>query len=242
VSFGVDESRLERLLDLVQARHLDRSLPITARICMICSDALDVDGAGVSLLTGTEHRSISASDDVSEAIEAMQVATRQGPCIDACATRCPVMQADMLSPSADERWPLFSAGVRQLGVGAVFGFPLLVDRRPIGALDLYSRRPHALTDTDVIDALILADMAALAVTTAEICDVAVVTTSEPEQDWGHPSIVHQASGMTSVQLGITVDEALLRLRAHAFAADRPLVDIATDIVSRRLRIEAWRRD
>ena len=37
--------------------------------------------------------------------------------------------------------------------------------------------------------------------------------------------------MVSEQLGITVTEALIRLRAYAFAQDRTLTDIANDVVT-----------
>jgi hypothetical protein len=48
--------------------------------------------------------------------------------------------------------------------------------------------------------------------------------------------------MTAVQLGISVDQAMLRLRAHAFVAGCSLADTAGDVVARRLRIEAWNHD
>ena len=41
--------------------------------------------------------------------------------------------------------------------------------------------------------------------------------------------------MVSVQLGVSVTEALIRLRAYAFSHDRPLRDVAEDVVARRLR-------
>jgi len=47
--------------------------------------------------------------------------------------------------------------------------------------------------------------------------------------------VHQAAGMISVQLGVAVEEALVRLRAHAYVQERRLVDVARDVVERRLR-------
>ena len=49
-------------------------------------------------------------------------------------------------------------------------------------------------------------------------------------------VVHNAAGMVSVQEGISVTEALLRLRAFAFSNDRLLADVAEDIVGRRLRL------
>jgi hypothetical protein len=43
--------------------------------------------------------------------------------------------------------------------------------------------------------------------------------------------------MVAVQLQIPASEALLRLRAHAFANDQTLSAVAADIVARRLRLQ-----
>ncbi len=53
----------------------------------------------------------------------------------------------------------------------------------------------------------------------------------------HGAEVHQAAGMLAVRLGTTVGEALVRLRAHAFGEDRPLAEIARDVVAGRLSID-----
>ncbi len=49
--------------------------------------------------------------------------------------------------------------------------------------------------------------------------------------------VSQATGMVMAQLGIDPAEALVRLRAHAYATDRSAIDVARDILDRRLRLE-----
>jgi hypothetical protein len=38
-----------------------------------------------------------------------------------------------------------------------------------------------------------------------------------------------------VQLGVSITEALIRLRAYAFSNDRLLRDVAADVVARKLR-------
>jgi AmiR/NasT family two-component response regulator len=43
--------------------------------------------------------------------------------------------------------------------------------------------------------------------------------------------------MISVQLGSSVDEAFIRLRARAFADNQPLSELATDVVARRIRFD-----
>jgi len=50
-------------------------------------------------------------------------------------------------------------------------------------------------------------------------------------------VVQNAAGILSVQLGASVTEALLRLRAYAFSHERPLDDVARDVVARRLHLE-----
>ena len=43
--------------------------------------------------------------------------------------------------------------------------------------------------------------------------------------------------MIAAQLEVSVGDALIRLRAHAFGNDRPLTDVARDVVARRLRFD-----
>lgn len=48
--------------------------------------------------------------------------------------------------------------------------------------------------------------------------------------------VHQATGMIMAQLGVGAEVALLRLRAAAYAADRPLIEMARDVVARTIAL------
>jgi hypothetical protein len=51
-------------------------------------------------------------------------------------------------------------------------------------------------------------------------------------------VVHQAAGMVAAQLGVSVREALVRLRAYAFGNDRPLTEVAQGVVGRKMRFDA----
>ncbi len=64
-----------------------------------------------------------------------------------------------------------------------------------------------------------------------------VVSSELEAGANFQIVVHQAAGMVAVQLGTPVGEALVRLRAHAFANERSLTDVARDVVARELRFD-----
>ena len=50
--------------------------------------------------------------------------------------------------------------------------------------------------------------------------------------------LYQAQGMVAVQLGVGLDEAMMRIRAHAYAHHRSLSDVADDIVAGRVALEA----
>ena len=59
---------------------------------------------------------------------------------------------------------------------------------------------------------------------------------ELEQGADFHYVAHQAAGMVAAQLGASIGQALVRLRAYAH--DRPLDQVAEDMVSRALRFEA----
>ena len=52
----------------------------------------------------------------------------------------------------------------------------------------------------------------------------------------HRAEIDQATGMLTEQLGASIGDAFVRLRAYAYANDLRLTDVARDIVARRLRL------
>jgi hypothetical protein len=126
------------------------------------------------------------------------------------------------------RWLAFTPPALQAGARAVFGFPLWVGTVRLGALNLYRDCPGPLSGEQHADALVIADVAARWVLEA------VAEGLEIGADFHFA--VHNAAGMVSVQEGISVTEALIRVRAFAFSSDRLLADVAEDVVARRLRL------
>lgn len=120
----------------------------------------------------------------------------------------------------------------------MFGLPLQVGAVRLGALNLDNDRPGNLTDVRYTDALVMADVAAQAVLLLQADAPPDTVAVELESNANFQYVVHQASGMVAAQLGVTVSRALIRLRAHAFGNNRPLTDVARDVVERRLRFDA----
>jgi hypothetical protein len=208
-------------------------------IALLCSQLLGVSGAGISMVTATGNRGIvCATDEVSARIEDLQFTLGEGVCVEAVTSGAPVMVADLHGPgaAAAERWPAFREGVAAAGVRAVFALPLRVGFVSVGALDLYRDVPGALTTDQLSAALTAADAAAAALLQLDTGSPGSFADSADGRA-AYRLQVHQASGMVMVQAGVTVEEAFLLLRAHAFAVGRPVADVARDVVERRLRLE-----
>jgi GAF domain-containing protein len=201
---------------------------------------LGVDGAGISLVSDTGHRGVvCATDDVSRGIEDLQITLGEGPCIDTIRTGAPVMVADLddRDDIATGRWPTFRAAAADAGVRAVFAFPLRVGAIRVGALDMYRSRPGALDGDEISAALLGAEAAAGALLGLTASPDAATADGADTGLAYHPQ-VHQATGMVMMQLGVTIEQAFLLLRARAFSTSRPLQDLAADVVDRRLRFSS----
>jgi hypothetical protein len=210
----------------------------TKRLCQVCADVTRMTGAAIMLMTADlPLGSVCATDAVSAAIEELQYAFGEGPCVDAFRGDWPVLEADLANPVVP-RWPAFSGAAVEAGAVAVFGFPLRVGAARLGALNLYRDRAGPLADDQHADALVVADVAARAVLALQAEAPPGQLAAELEAGGDFHYRVHQASGMVAAQLDVNVVHALIRLRAYAFGNDRPLNEVADDVVARRLRFDA----
>jgi hypothetical protein len=209
-----------------------------AHVCEAAVTGVGVDGAAVVVVTGpTVRDTVHATNRVAGELEEWQLTFGQGPCVDAYASGGPVMIANLDSPDHSKTWPVFTPAALGSGARAVFALPIQIGAIRLGVLDLYRTRPGPLDATGLADALAFADAAG-----ALLLDAAAgIQPDTEDMAWqlddptAHHAQVHQATGMILVQLGVTAEAAFARLRAHAFAHERRLGDVARDVISRRLR-------
>lgn len=195
-------------------------------------------GAGIMLMSSdVPHGSLCTTNEMSELIEQLQYELGEGPCIDAYHQDKPVLEPDLARPSTP-RWSAFAPPAIEAGVRAVFGFPLQVGAVRLGALNLCRDRPGPLSDDQHADALVMAAVAAQAVLVLQSGAPPQTLAIELDAGADFHYVVHQASGMVAAQLDVTVAQAVVRLRAHAFGNDRPLTEVAKDVVARTLRFDA----
>jgi hypothetical protein len=146
-----------------------------------------------------------------------------------------VLVPDVRESESLSGWPMYAAAVAErTAVEAMFALPLQWGTINLGVLVLYRFRVGALSEAQWRDVLSAVDVAVL-----------LMLKLGADSDGGHEAWlhlsgvaraeIHQATGMVLAQLGVSAQEALARMRAYAFAEERPLTEVARDLVSRRLR-------
>ena len=230
------------ILSSVIAADQDRDT-LLKHLCHDCADALPITGVGLALMNDAGHQGvIAATDGLVRVMEELQFTLGEGPCLDASLAGRPVLQPD-LAKTAVARWPGFGPEALKIGIAAIFAFPLHVGAIRIGILDLYRDTPGSLDSDTLGEALAYADAAVL---------ILLYLQSQMPPDGGlHPQLadplenraeVHQATGLVSVVAAVSLADALLLLRAHAYAGQRPVLQVARDVITGTLRIHAFRND
>ena len=180
-----------------------------------------------------------ATDEVSGLLAELELTLGEGPARDAAAAGGPVLASDLGDEGAARRWPVFAAAACEAGAAAVFAFPLAVGAIRAGVLGLYRDRPGPLSDFQLGDALVFADTATMLLLDAQDRAGPGPGPGPGGQPAGLASYraeIDQATGMLTEQLGVSITDAFVRLRAYAYVNDLQLADVARDIVARRLRL------
>ncbi len=221
-----------------------------ADVCAVAVSSAGLSGAWVVAARGGGPDFVmDVTGPVSEQLAELQLTLGEGPCHDVLASAGLVLVPDLGDAESGRRWPAFTAAALQLGACAVFAFPLIVGAIRSGVLGLYRDSVGPLSHGQLGDLLILADVATEMLLSSadggadgrghvdgrDGADGAGLDGQAPDLAL-HRAEVDQATGMLTVQLGVSAAEAFVRLRAYAYAQDRRLAAVAGDIVARRLRL------
>jgi len=210
------------------------------RLCAAATQALSASGAAVVVMAEDGVRGVTvASDPASERIGELQALLGEGPLTDAFANRRPVLVPELAAGTA--RWPVYTPAAADLGVRAVFAFPLQVGAARLGVLEIFRVRPGRLSGDELRQALMFAEVALTTLLDGQESAPPGAVAEGLAGGVERRAEVFQAQGMVMVQLGVGLAEALARMRAHAYARDRRLREVAADIVARRLRFDADQR-
>jgi hypothetical protein len=198
-------------------------------LCLSSSRDLGLLGSTVSVMTHRERGAVvAASTPLAHDVELAQYDLGEGPTRDAFDEGRPVLGGDL---AADRRWPLLGRAASARGIRGAFAFPLSDGVGRYGAMTHWSGTARRLDGDEVDACVIYADIATelLLGTTptgrtpdgvAELVDASDLRVE-----------VYQAQGIVTIDLGVSLSEAMACLRARAFADGRTLDELAVDVVS-----------
>jgi hypothetical protein len=231
----MDADRRARVWGVIAEAVADTSGgPILRRFCSACAEALSLDGVVLALRTADLTPVLAhATGPLGRQLWDLQTTLGEGPATDAVTAGEAVISNDLGHTTALRRWPVFAPAAAGTGIRTVAAIPLQVGMVRLGILEMARERPGGFAEHELADAFTFAEFGLnLAINLRADPEL-----SEPVPDdiFGMNTEVHQATGMIAAQLDTTADRALLRMRAHAFAHDLRLGDVALAVVSRKLR-------
>jgi GAF domain-containing protein len=136
-------------------------------------------------------------------VDELQFGVRQGPCLDALRQSDVVTVGDL---ATDERWPSWGPLIAgELGIHSSMSFRLFTDGSDMGVLNLYGTKTDAFDHDDLLDGLIVAAHAAVALSG---------TLEEDQLHRGMETrrMIGEATGILRERFGLTSDQAFAVMR------------------------------
>ena len=238
----VPTERLITIFDLL-AEH-ERSGVEGGALCSVAAEITELSGAGIVL--GSQGRAMTTfctSNETARSLMDIETMVGEGPSVDACGSEGAIDEVNLPSMH-DARWLAYAPLAVSAGAAAVFGFPVRIGAVRLGALSLFRDEPGTLTDAQFSDAYLMSSVIGRAILSFQAGAAPGTLTAELEREATFDFSVHQAAGMVAVQGSMSVGDALVALRSHAFAIGSSLSALAIGVVVRDVHFDpasaTWR--
>jgi hypothetical protein len=211
-------------------------------LCEVCVVLFDVDAAAISLVfDGSADGTLGASGEQARALDELQFTFGEGPCLDSVSSRAPVLVAD-LADAEENRWPAYGPAMLDFRIRAVYAVPIVAAGEYVGSLNLFREHPGGFPTKHVAGVVLAAELAGIPLLDLLDADLQAAVDDPCSDAWAELNAISraevgQATGMLVAQLDVEPAEALVRLRAHAYATGRTATDVARDIIDRKLILE-----
>jgi transcriptional regulator with GAF, ATPase, and Fis domain len=205
--------------DLLAADGVSETLDVVVHLAT--STIKGCDHAAVSLITGRRITTQASTGDIPEKVDAIQLETDQGPCLDAIRTH-EIYATDDLT--REDRWPEFATrAARVTGVHSMLAFRLFAQKDTMGALNLFSDSVGAFDDNAEALGVVFAAHAAIALSAAR-------TEEGLERSIETRGLIGEATGILVERRHIKPAEAIEALRDASHDRNLRLRDVAAEIV------------
>ena len=240
----VSGSRALIILEMLEQR--SRHGSETTHLCGVAQEVTGLTGAAIALQSdGHPLIRVCSSSPLADALLDLEVTVGEGPCTDAVTAESMVGSRDLSSDGA-WMWPWYAPIAVADGARAVFGFPIRLGAIRLGGLLLFRDVPGPLTDAQSSYGFAMATVAARAILALQAGLAPNVIAHELLSESSFDAALHQAAGMVSLQGAMSIGEALVALRAHAFVLGISTAELSRRVVDRRVayddQLADWRDD
>ncbi|PZT70273.1 antitermination regulator [Streptomyces sp. SW4] len=184
------------------------------------------DAAGILVLRGKRAQSVAPTEELVVQSDRLQERLAEGPCFDAARPSADERTFRIVdfgdSGEAARRWPAYVPEARKLGLGSMMGILLYTEDEELGALNFYSRRPGAFTESSETAGWLLASHAAVAFSSAR-------THSQLQQAIDTRHLIGEAMGILMGSHRLTERQAFDSLRRYSQDHNVKLRDVARHV-------------
>jgi GAF domain-containing protein len=212
---GVDHRGFWRVLERFAGTLVDRYEldDVLEQLGVDIAEVLDVAGAGVMLADEQGSlRFCSTNNEVLRKLEELQIDLNEGPCLLAYRSGEIVLAEDLRD---DPRFPSFGPRAVNVGMGAVYSFPMRLDQQVIGALNLYAETARAFTTDQVEVGGVFADVGTMYLLNARDIAQRDLLTRQLQHALDSRVLIEQAKGYVAALAGIEPAEAFELIRGYA---------------------------
>lgn len=193
------------------------------------------DLVGITMMVEGKPRTAVFTDETSPQIDQAQYDSRDGPCLQAYRDGVITSIASTREPGP---WPEFRTAAAAHGIGSTMSFPMLVEKRAVGAMNLYSYRERAFGDQDRDTGELFAAQAAIVLANAQAYWDARELSIGLGEAMKSRAVIEQAKGVLMGAEGIDEDAAFEMLTAASQRENIKLRDVALRIVENTARRSA----
>ncbi|WP_051871512.1 GAF and ANTAR domain-containing protein [Streptomyces sclerotialus] len=229
------------LLNLIQVRPGTTPDTLVQRLIAHCLDLLPADAVGVMLTDpqvmtdeasrvpdGTAVHVAASSHEELRRLEAYEIHTARGPCIEALRSVRPRHVADFTDSRVP--WPGLALRATAVGYRAMWAEPLSQQKHVVGVINLYRRTPGTPRPRHRAYSRSLARAAATGLLLQRALSHYPPRTDLPRQALAARVLIEQAKGILARRLMLSPDAAFEVLRTHAHANGMSLHDLARAVV------------
>lgn len=206
------------------------------RLVGACVEVLGVKAAGIMLADQRRSLRVFAStNEETRMLELLELQNNDGPCLEAFHTGTVIAGVDLARLTT--RWPHFAAAALAAGIKTAYAVPMRLRDQTIGALNLFRASTEPLSVHDMNVARVMADMAAIGIIKNWSIRQQEVLAQQLQSALNTRVIIEQAKGVLAEREGLSMGEAFEFLRSTARATQRPIAEVATEMVTKRTASE-----